>query len=691
MAFQVSPGVNISEVDLSTTIPSVATSDAAMAFATQWGPADKITTVTGEKDLASQFGKPDTNTQTNWLTAASFLAYAGSLQIVRTIGSDAKNAMAGSGGTAPLIKNQEDFESATHNVAQSFVARYPGTLGNGLIVGLYQGSGTIVSEQILTFTSASPSGNWQASQDHASVTQTSTTGTGTGASFRVVSSGTSALTITLVASGKDYTVGDTITLTDPGSTSETVVLTVSTISASSPAFDSDTVLDGSGKTGTGIKWSDHFDEAPNSGSETQFAHVIVIDSLGNFGSVNEVIEKHAYVSLASNGKDEQGNSNYIVEVIKRESKYIWCTGKFDSNTQFEGVSNWDTGTTSTTFDSITEAGIDTGGTSDAGHWGATLAAGIDDNGTGSNEGNSTAKRQIGYELFDDPEQTDVSLFPIGVDPGQGTGNGNGGFELSDAVIVVAGTSRKDAVVFTSPAEGSVTGVDSNSSKASKVIADRAKITGNSYAVMDSGWKQMYNKYTDKFVNVPLNGDVAGLCVATDNNRDPWYSPAGFNRGQVKNVVKLHLDPNKSSRDTLYKKQVNPVATFPGEGPILFGDKTMQSKPSAFDRINVRRLFIVLEKSISAAAKYSLFEFNDEFTRANFRSMVDPFLREIKTRRGITDYLVVCDGTNNTSEVIDRNEFVGDIFIKPARSINYIQLNFVAVKTGVSFNEVVGQV
>lgn len=209
--------------------------------------------------------------------------------------------------------------------------------------------------------------------------------------------------------------------------------------------------------------------------------------------------------------------------------------------------------------------------------------------------------------------------------------------------------------------------------------------------MDSGWKKMYDKYNDTWRNVPLNGDIAGLCVATDNNREPWYSPAGFSRGQIRNCAGLLFDPNKTSRDTLYKNNVNPVASFPGEGFILFGDKTLQTKPSAFDRLNVRRLFIVIEKAISSASKYSLFEFNDEFTRGQFRSMVDPFLRDVKARRGIYDYLLVCDESNNTPTVVDNNEFVGDIFIKPARSINFIQLNFVAVKTGVSFSEIVGAV
>jgi len=208
--------------------------------------------------------------------------------------------------------------------------------------------------------------------------------------------------------------------------------------------------------------------------------------------------------------------------------------------------------------------------------------------------------------------------------------------------------------------------------------------------MDSGWKLQYDKYRDVYVYVPCNGDVAGTMVRTDIDRDPWWSPAGYNRGQIKNVIKMAYNPGKADRDQLYKKGINPIVTFPGEGTVLFGDKTMLTKPSAFDRINVRRLFIVLEKAIATASKYTLFEFNDAFTRAQFRSLVEPFLRDVQGRRGITDFRVVCDETNNTPEVIDRNEFIGDIYIKPARSINFIQLNFVAVRTGVDFTEVVGK-
>jgi phage tail sheath protein FI len=282
-------------------------------------------------------------------------------------------------------------------------------------------------------------------------------------------------------------------------------------------------------------------------------------------------------------------------------------------------------------------------------------------------------------VFKNPEEVDVSLLVTG------TGNST----IATHVISNIAETRKDCVAFISPEKADV--VDNAGSEATDVVAYRETLTSSSYTVIDSGYKYQYDKYNDVYRWIPLNGDIAGLCVRTDTERDPWFSPGGMNRGQVKNVIKLAWNPTKTERDTLYLKGVNPVVSFPGEGTVLYGDKTMLSKPSAFDRINVRRLFITLEKAISRAARFSLFEFNDQFTRAQFVALVEPYLRDVQGRRGITDFRVVCDDTNNTAEIIDRNEFVGDIYIKPARSINFIQLNFVAVRTGVSFNEVVGAV
>jgi len=272
--------------------------------------------------------------------------------------------------------------------------------------------------------------------------------------------------------------------------------------------------------------------------------------------------------------------------------------------------------------------------------------------------------------------------------GKSRGASNGA-QIANYLVDNIAENRKDCVVFASPMKEDVVN-NSAGDEEQDVVDFRNGARASSYLVIDSGYKYQYDKYNDIFRWVPLNGDIAGLCVRTDATRDPWFSPAGFNRGQIKNIVKLAFNPNKAERDLLYKNDVNPVVAFPGQGTVLFGDKTALGKPSAFDRINVRRLFITLEKAISIAARSSLFEFNDEFTRAQFVSLVEPFLRDVQGRRGIYDYRVVCDESNNTGEVIDRNEFVGDIYVKPAKSINFIQLNFVAVRTGVAFEEVVGK-
>jgi len=371
-------------------------------------------------------------------------------------------------------------------------------------------------------------------------------------------------------------------------------------------------------------------------ADTTACHIIIV--IGEVKPEN-VVETFYWLDTASSSKDDSGNSNYYKNILNEKSEYVY------------------TGSANITVEDFAGDGYQT----------VALSSGAN--------GDAVTKD---YELFEDTEQVDLSLVISGVDGAAGA------IELA--------TARKDCVAFVSPEKGDVNTNSDQSTKSSDVVTYKNTLSPlNSYGFMDSGWKKMYDKYNDTWVKVPLNGDIAGLCVSTDNNREPWYSPAGFNRGQIRNCAGLLFDPNQTSRDTLYKNNVNPVSSFPGEGYVLFGDKTLQTKPSAFDRLNVRRLFIVIEKAISSASKYSLFEFNDEFTRGQFRSMVDPFLRDVKARRGIYDYLLVCDDSNNTPEVIDRNEFVGDIFVKPSRSINFIQLNFVAVKTGVSFSEIVGAV
>ena len=567
MAFQLSPGVNVSEIDLTTIIPSGATSIGAFAGPFAWGPVGEIITISNESKLADTFGKPDSNNYEHWFSAANFLAYSNNLKVVRTFGATTRNAVAN--GTSVLIKNDDDWlenYSGGATTYGEFAAKYAGALGNTLRVSMADAN---------TF------------------------------------------------SGWAY----------------------------SSQFN--------GTPGTSIYTS-------NQGGANDEIHIIVIDEEGKIsGTSGTVLEKFAYASKASDAKDDSGSSSYYKNVIASKSKYIRWMSHPTANaiaTYSNVSSTWGNTASGTSFTRLASVvTLSLGNGTAAGADGTIVAA------------NTTA----GYNLFSSSESTDISLILTG--PGANT--------ISSSLISLAET-RKDCIVFFSPAKSDV--VDNAGSEAAACVTQAASIGSSSYVFMDCNWKYQYDKYNDVYRWVPLNGDIAGLCAKTDIEKDPWFSPGGLNRGQIRNVVKLAWNPSKTERDTLYVKGVNPVVTFQGEGTVLFGDKTLLSKPSAFDRINVRRLFIVLEKSIARAARFSMFEFNDQFTRAQFVALVEPFLRDVQGRRGITDFRVVCDDTNNTGEVIDRNEFIGDIYIKPARSINFIQLNFVAVRTGVSFEEVVGK-
>jgi hypothetical protein len=416
---------------------------------------------------------------------------------------------------------------------------------------------------------------------------------------------------------------------------------------------------------TGWTYSGEFSTTPSTSRYAERAatsndeiHIVVVDLTGAItGTANTIVEKFGFLSKAGDAKNSDGSSNFYKDVINNQSKYIWWMGHPSTG------ANW--GQTAIQV-------ANTGG----GY--AGLAVNNFDLSSGKDTAPTSGNRNTSYDLFNNVDSVDVSLLMAG--------------ETTDDVVpdklISIAESRKDCMVFISPPLTSV--LNSSGLEASNVKTYRDTITSSSYAVMDCGWKYQYDKYNDIYRWLPLNGDIAGLLVRTDVDRDPWFSPAGLNRGQIKNVVKLAWSPTKAERDTLYNAGINPVVTFPGEGTVLFGDKTLLNRPEAMDRINVRRLFIVLEKTVARASRSSLFEFNDEFTRAQFVNLVEPYLREIQGRRGIYDFRVVCDTTNNTPEVIDRNEFVGDIYVKPARSINFIQLNFVAVRTGVAFNEIVGR-
>jgi hypothetical protein len=569
MAFQISPGVNVSEVDLTTVVPSTLTTAGAFSGRFQWGPANKIKLIDSEITLTKTFGEPNSNTATSFFTASNFLAYGNNLQIVRTIATGTLNADANTAQTNIQITNEDAYEAAYLNVNSSnlygpFVARYAGALGNSIKVEVFDSANTTLFN------------SW----------------------------------------------------------------TYKTYFTSTPGTSS---------------------QAAAAGGSNDEMHIAVIDAGGLItGVAGTVLETYPFISKAYDAT-MNGASTYYKQVIFNNSQYVYVMDPVDyANTS----ASWGLASSQTfaRISSITYAN---------GNYSITLTGGTD---VAPTDGNI----QTGYGLFANKEAIDISLI-LTADASVGT---------QQYVIDNLATARKDCVAFISPPSANV--INQAGSESTNITSWLTALSrSSSYVVADSGWKYQYDKYNNVYRYIPLNGDIAGLCVYTDTVKDPWFSPAGFNRGAIKNCIKLAWNPTKTYRDSLYASGVNPVVSFPGQGTVLFGDKTLQSKPSAFDRINVRRLFITLEKSIAKASQFSLFELNDEFTRAQFVSLVTPFLRDIQGRRGITDFKVVCDSTNNTPQVIDSNQFVGDIYIKPARSINFIQLNFVAVGTGVDFNTTVG--
>jgi len=568
MAFQLSPGVNVSEIDLTTVVPAVGTTEGAIVGEFSWGPVNEIRTISSEVELVNTFGKPNSDNFTDFFTAANFLSYARNLKVVRAVANTAFNAAANTSGV--FIENEIDYLENHSNGANTngmWAAKYPGTLGNSLSVSIFAGQ-------------------------------------------------------------------------------------------NSTSFD-------------GWIYNGFFDNIPGTSAyaadknfKNDELHIAVIDSSGLItGTANTVIERFAGVSKASDAKLEDGSSNYYKDVINSRSRYIWWLAHPDGGLGATLSSN--------NWGQVSSSGLT---------YGSSNTAYTTQLSSGTLVSPTTSDVVLSYDKFKNADEVDVSLVMTSDHP----------TAVVQHVIDNIVEFRKDCVAFVSPRRADV--VNSGGNEAEDCVSYRNDTLNRStsYAMMDCNWKYQYDKYNDTYRWVPLNGDIAGLCVRTDFERDPWFSPAGFNRGQIRNVTRLAWNPDKTDRDELYKNGINPVVSFPGEGTILYGDKTMLSKPSAFDRINVRRLFIVLEKAIARAAKFSLFEFNDAFTRAQFVALVEPYLRDVQGRRGIFDYRVVCDETNNTPEVIDRNEFIGDIYVKPARSINFIQLNFVAVRTGVSFDEVVGR-
>jgi hypothetical protein len=650
MAFQVSPGVLVKEIDLTNVVPAVATSIGAIAGGFSQGPVDEIIPIGSEQELVSIFGKPYSTNFETWFTAANFLQYTNGLRVVR---ADTAAVNATADGTGLKIKNDSDYDTNYADGSGSvgnWAAKFPGTYGNAL--------GVSVCTNATAF-----------EQTTTSLVDDAT-----------LAAGDTSVT---VDDGTEFSVGDIVYFQEAdGSQYEVTAvagndLTIRQLDNANGGGLKSAIAD---NTAIRRRWKfyDLFDGAPGTstwatgkGVTSDEMHVVVYDRTGGITGFDSdvagqrttaVIETFPFVSQAASSRTPQGGTNFYANVVNTGSLYVrWMDHD----------------------PSLTNAGTDLASgnayastAGDAGVITSTLAGGTDDDPT-------IGELDLAYDLFADADTVDINLVMAGTSPASTDG-------ITHATnLIDLAESRKDIVVFISPRRADVVGVTTGAAQTNNVKGFFDNLSSSSYAVFDSGYKYMYDKYNDVYRHVPLNGDIAGLCANTDNVAEPWFSPGGYNRGQIRGAVKLAYNPTKAERDILYPARVNPVCTFPGQGTVLFGDKTALSRPSAFDRINVRRLFIVLEKAIATAAKYQLFEFNDAFTQAQFRNLVEPFLRDVQGRRGITDFSVVADETNNTGEVIDRNEFVADIYIKPARSINFITLNFIAVRTGVSFSEIGG--
>ena len=739
MSFLVSPGVHVREIDLTNVVPAVAPSIGAIAGAFQKGPVSSIVTITSEEELLRTFGKPQTtgNQFETFFTAANFLQYADNLKVVRAE-SGIVNAGANSG---ILIRDDDHYQTAFQDGQGShgeWTARTAGTHGNGIGVDICPGArafeqplGTLnlvngagaVGDLSITVDDQDASnatiavGDIISFQTNNSVTATSN-GAITVASKNLTvdgNSGTAAVGQRVIGAGISDG-GEVVKIATVTSQTALILDKPITVANDVPlAFTTDANVESGGQeyevtavssetltikllddpAGAGLqtiipdnsyitrrwRFSDLFDGPPGTSAwstanlrgENDELHVCVYDTVcditGFAVNVNGqrtsgVIEIFPNMSKNPSAKTAQGSNNYYSDVIFAKSQFIYWTDHISAG------SNWGTDIASgTDYTLVSGVNVD------------TLTGGTDDYSTTAGE------LELAYDRFEDTESLDVNLVMGG--SSSIVADTEAGMDTHVTMITALVESRRDCVGFVSPYRSATVGIADSITATKNVIDGFNTCPSSSYMVFDSGYKYMYDKYSDVYRFVPLNGDTAGLCAFTDSIADSFFSPAGFNRGNVRGAVKLSYNPKKAERDQLYKARVNPVTNFPGQGVVLFGDKTALSKPSAFDRINVRRLFLLLEKAIATASKFQLFEFNDEFTRAQFRNLVEPFLRDIQGRRGITDFSVKCDATNNTGEVIDRNEFIADIFIKPARSINFITINFIAVRTGVSFSEVGG--
>jgi len=809
MGFQLSPGVNVSEVDLTGFVPAVGTSGGAFVGQFEWGPVLDYTTLENKKLLQKWFGKPNDVNYRDWFSCSNFLDYSNNLNIVRVV-DDAVALNSDVVGTGILIKNSTHYTEVygTPLGDASFMAsKYPGSKGDTIRIIVIDNN--TYDEVALDYGDVLPNKpetsdyvrNVGGENDEVHILVLDTLGNFTGVPGAVLETyeflskasdavdldgkpifygsvlnkeseyvwflgvpdsadlavGGSIQSISLVDGGDGYTVAPAVVITGDGSGAtatavlastgevwDDVIITLNDRYAIAPTITVNG--DGSGALATAVLTSDgELDSITLSnggagynvgdtiavtgdgvgataevGSETgNVIDTIIVTNAGS-GYTTIVIDPDT-TSGGGSGGVATGNLTFEVDVVNITnggSAYTSATIAFNSGIATATVtvqfavdavnivvngSDYIDGTT--VVDIAIENGVQATGTAvvtpgadyDA-IWNTpalnskyqSLASAWDKQFTGGVDSANVDESALieGWDMFRNSEVVDVSLLIIG-DAGEGIGPNSHTTVVKHVVENIA-SWRKDCVAFFSPKYSDVVNQPETLAVENCVNTRNNVNISSSYGFMDSGWKYQYDVHNDKYRWIPLNADMAGVCAQSDLARDPWWSPAGFNRGQIKNVIKLALNPNKGNRDELYQSNVNPVVSFVGEGVLLYGDRTQLARPSLFQKLNVRRLFIVLEKAIARSAKYQLFEFNDAFTRAQFVSQVEPYLRDVQGRRGINDFRVVCDETNNTGEVIDRSEFVGDIYIKPNNSINFIQLNFVAVRNGVDFDEIVGK-
>jgi hypothetical protein len=654
MASQVSPGIILKERDLSNVVIVGAQQiTAAIAGAFVKGPINQITNISSQRELVNIFGKPTDANAEDWYVASEFLSYGGRLAVVRT-STGVENASTDGGY---LVQNDQDWISGGF-ISETFIARTAGTWGNSLLVAVVDrgadqyvtlsAAPDIIGQQtILAFTNGKTAEvvSWNSQTLVASI---------------LLTNGSN-----LISSGDILAGEDAITAT-----------------AVSDWYTNTEITYGMGQT-TGIKLSaigprpGTSEYASAKGIEWDEVHVAVIDLNGIIsGSANNIVETFTYLSKLGDGKSTEGADTYYRNVINQQSSYIF-TGAHPS-TQYNvgnGAAYYAWGLQSSEMESGDKFTLALVASN-------ALYGGVDDYQYNS------AEYGDAIDLFLDTEETNVDFILMG---GSMTLENDTKAKANKVISIAA--SRKDCIAFVSPHKGNQVGSNgalTSSQQKVNTINFFNGLTSTSFAIFDSGYKYFYDRFNDKYRYLPCNGDVAGLCVSTSATLDDWYSPAGVNRGSLRNAVRLAYNPNKADRDELYQARINPIVSFPGSGVTLFGDKTALASPSAFDRINVRRLFLNIEKRVGDLSKQVLFEQNDEATRSSFSSAVNAYLNEVQARRGVTDFLVVCNESNNTPDVIDRNEFVAEIYIKPTRSINYITVTFTATKTGVSFNEVVGR-